>query len=103
MLAALFHDVGKAESALGIPGRVVATTLSLLVGRDAVGAWARRSDRLGRLGLYLDHPAVGERLILEAGGPPDAARWARVHQTTTADVPGMPERVRRALLDADDD
>lgn len=103
MVAALFHDVGKAESELGIPGRVVATVLAVGFGRASVAAWADRPGPERRFGLYLDHPSIGERLILEAGGPADAARWALVHQTATAVVPGMPERVRRALLDADDD
>jgi len=103
VVAALFHDVGKTESGLGIAGRVAATVLALGLGRDAVMAWAGAPGPKRRFGVYVDHPAIGARLILDAGGPPAAARWALVHQSTTADVPGMPERVRRALLDADDD
>ncbi len=104
MVAALLHDVGKAESGLGVPGRVMATLLAWVWGRQTVAAWTGRPGVRGRIGLYIDHPDRGAELILVAGGPPEAAAWARLHQQTgTATVPGIPDVVRAALAAADDD
>ncbi len=55
--AALLHDVGKAAARLGVPGRVLATSLSLL-----------RLPAPGRLGDYLAHPARGADLSQGEGG-----------------------------------
>lgn len=104
MLAALLHDVGKAQSGLGIPGRVVATLVAAAWGRQRVAIWACRTGMSGRIGLYIDHPAQGEELILVAGGPREAAAWARLHQDDPGTtVRGMPGIVGAALVAADDD
>ena len=48
VVAALVHDLGKHQARLGVVGRVVASVLGRL-GLPAPG----------RLGVYLDHPALG--------------------------------------------
>lgn len=68
--AALLHDVGKSEAALGTLGRVMATVAG--VGRDA--------ERVGgRAGVYLRHPQIGAALLARAGARPEAVVWAAVH------------------------
>lgn len=52
MAGALLHDVGKIDSALSVPGRVIATL---------IGA---RTDRFSR---YLDHERIGAEMVSEAG------------------------------------
>lgn len=87
--AALLHDVGKVESGLGTFGRVVAT----LVGR-------RRAR--GRMATYLDHPAIGGRLLTRAGSHELTVAWAEDHHKP-ADRWRVPAAEGTALKSADDD
>lgn len=93
--AALLHDVGKIEAGLGVLGRVVAT-LAALTGL------ARRRIVTRRIDLYLDHAALGSRLLADAGSDPLVVSWAGEHHLS----PGrwtVPLDLGHALKAADDD
>jgi hypothetical protein len=72
VVAGLLHDVGKIESSLGVPGRVVATFVRPVV----PGSWR---SRLGRIGRHLDYEDRGARLLAAAGSDPFVVTWAREH------------------------
>lgn len=55
MAGALLHDIGKIESDLGVPGRVLAT----IVG-----------PRTTRLRTYLEHESRGVELLEQVGSDP---------------------------------
>jgi response regulator RpfG family c-di-GMP phosphodiesterase len=57
--AALLHDIGKVESDLGVPGRVIATVVG------PVGTSFR---------LYHDHEKIGLNLCREAGSSDETLR-----------------------------
>jgi putative nucleotidyltransferase with HDIG domain len=67
--AALLHDIGKVASGLGTFGRVVATLVGALRGRE-VG---------GRVGQYLQHDRIGAELLATAGSDPLTVAWAAEH------------------------
>jgi hypothetical protein len=92
--AGLLHDVGKIESGLGVPGRVVAT----LVGPVVPRRWA---PRLGRLGCYLTYPERGSGLLAAAGSDPLVVAWAAEHHRPPSSWTIEPAAAR-ALRDADD-
>lgn len=56
VVAALVHDLGKRHARLGIAGRVIASVLARL-----------RLPTPGRLGVYLDHPALGAAELRDLG------------------------------------
>ncbi|MEX1005715.1 MAG: hypothetical protein WD990_02695 [Acidimicrobiia bacterium] len=56
VVAALCHDLGKRHARLGITGRVIASVLARL-----------RLPAPGRLGVYLDHPALGAAELQKLG------------------------------------
>jgi putative nucleotidyltransferase with HDIG domain len=91
--AALLHDVGKVDSHLRTPARVVATLASMVVGRARIR---------GRLGRYLRHDAIGAELLTAAGSDPLVVTWAREHHLPPARWTITP-RVANALKAADDD
>jgi hypothetical protein len=91
--AALLHDVGKLESGLRTPARVVATLAGMVAGRERIG---------GRLGSYLRHDALGAALLAGAGSDPLVVTWAREHHLPPARWTIAP-RVANALKAADDD
>jgi putative nucleotidyltransferase with HDIG domain len=94
LAAALLHDVGKVDAGLRTPGRVVATTLGIVVPP------VRRTR--GRIGRYLRHPEIGAEMIRAAGGREEAARWAAVHHDPSAwTAEGVPAVVGDALAAAD--
>jgi len=66
--AALLHDVGKAAAQLGVAGRVLATSLSLL-----------RLPTPGRWGDYLAHAARGADELETAGADFLVVAYARHH------------------------
>ena len=72
LAAALLHDVGKVDSGLGTPARVVAT-LAAMVGGD------RARSGTGRIGRYLRHPSIGSALLAEAGSESLTVAWAAEH------------------------
>lgn len=91
LAAALLHDVGKVEAAIGPWRRAVAT----------VGArWLR--TRGGRLGRYLRHDTIGAGLLRQAGSDPLTSTWALEHHLPP-DRWTIAPRVGHALKAADDD
>ncbi len=96
LAAALLHDVGKVTSGLGTFGRVGATALAMVGGRDRMAASP------GRVGAYLCHDRIGGDLLEAAGSDRLTVAWAREHHLP-------PERwsvsrpVAEALKAADDD
>jgi len=105
--AALLHDVGKIEPAIGTFGRVAVTLASVGFGRRRVLAWsARHADRprswRARAGQYLTHDELGAKLLEAAGSDPLTVTWAREHHMP----PGrwsLPHDVAGALKAADGD
>jgi putative nucleotidyltransferase with HDIG domain len=91
--AALLHDVGKLESGLRTPARVVATLAGMVVGRERLR---------GRLGSYLHHDEVGAKMLTAAGSDALVVTWAREHHLPPAQWTITP-RVANALKAADDD
>lgn len=95
LAAALLHDVGKVDSGLSTPTRVVATVVGLVGGRRA------RRGR-GRIARYLRHPETGSRLLVEAGSDPLTVAWAIEHHLPS-DRWTVDRRLGEALRAADDD
>ena len=87
-VAALLHDVGKVESALGTFERVLATLL--------------RQWRMARFAAYYDHPRIGADLLAQAGSDPLVVTWAREHHLPPERWT-LPPEAAAALKAADDD
>jgi hypothetical protein len=102
LAAALLHDVGKLDAGLSVPGRVMATGVVAVQGRETVAARAGEPGLSGRIARYSQHPARGAVLIEQIGGSPEAARWAAAHHDS-APPAGIPVPVVAALRAADDD
>ncbi|MCJ7725091.1 MAG: HDIG domain-containing protein [Acidimicrobiia bacterium] len=66
--AALLHDVGKRHARLGVIGRVLASVL-----------WLLHLGAPGRLGLFLDHGALGARELASLGAEPIVTAFAAGH------------------------
>lgn len=102
LAAALLHDVGKIESALGPVRRAGATVAGIVGGHDAAQRWRDREGPVGRVGRYLCHDQIGAELLANAGSDALTVAWAREHHLP-------PERwsvdiqVGAALKAADDD
>jgi hypothetical protein len=102
--ASLLHDVGKIDAHLGVFARVGATLAGAVGGRERAPAWSEGRGITRRVGLYLQHPALGAKQIAAAGGSDVAARWAAAHHDPSIwDATGIPTPVVTALHDADDD
>jgi hypothetical protein len=102
LAAALLHDVGKTEAALGTFGRAVATVHAALAGPRRAGSWRSASGWRGRVGRYVAHPELGAVLLRAAGSDPLTVAWAAEHQGQ--DRSGVvPAEVAAALAAADDD
>ena len=100
--AALLHDVGKIDSALGPVRRSLATVAGLAAGHEAALRWRRRGGPWGRVGRYLCHDEIGATLLASAGSDGLTVAWAREHHLP----PGrwtVPADVGEALKAADDD
>ncbi|HLT16776.1 MAG TPA: hypothetical protein VK007_08750 [Acidimicrobiales bacterium] len=102
LAAALLHDVGKVEAGLGTYGRVVATLAAAVAGRDMADRWQRSRGFTRRVGLYLNHPAIGGDLLAMAGSDPLTEAWAREHHLPPERWT-VPRPVADALKAADDD
>lgn len=98
LAAALLHDVGKLETGLGTPGRVVAT----LVGRRRAERWDGRAGIRGRFARYRRHDTIGAELLARAGADELTVAWAREHHRPER-AWTVPPVLGRALRDADDD
>ncbi len=79
MAAALLHDVGKVESELRTPARVMATLWWALVADDIADRWLDETGPRRRLAQYRRHPEIGEQLLLDAGADALTASWAGDH------------------------
>jgi hypothetical protein len=102
LAAALLHDVGKLDAGLSVPGRVLATAVIAVRGRDAPAADMACGGLRGRVARYAQHPARGAELIGAAGGPVEAAAWAASHHQSGGPA-SIPTPVAAALRAADDD
>jgi hypothetical protein len=104
LAAALLHDSGKIESGLHTGGRVVATLLAATLVRtsDDARRWSRRRGYRRRVGVYLLHPEVGGRLLIDAGSDPLTVAWTLEHHRP-ADRCTLDPVIAAALRDADDD
>lgn len=102
LAAALLHDVGKVDAGLGTLGRVGATLIGLAGSRARAAELARRRGPLGRVGRYLDHPAIGAALLEEAGSDPLTVAWTAEHHLDPERW-SVPSSVASALHRADDD
>ncbi len=94
--AALLHDVGKAETGLGVIGRSVATVVATVAG-------PRRARTLpGRFGRYVNHDELGAERLRTAGARPEAVSWAAAHHRPARfEASGIPLRICRMLAAAD--
>ena len=102
--AALLHDVGKVDSGLRTPARVVATLVWGVLDDGRAARWADRPDSglRSRLGRYRCHPEIGGRLLREAGADPLTADWAAEHHRTP-DRWTVAAPVASLLKECDDD
>lgn len=99
LAAALLHDVGKVDAGLGTMGRVVATVVALVAGRERATTW--RGGR-GRIARYLRHDEIGAALLADAGSDPLTVTWAREHHLSPSRW-SLTADVADALAAADDD
>ncbi|MHB8509641.1 MAG: HDIG domain-containing metalloprotein [Candidatus Dormibacteria bacterium] len=83
--AALLHDVGKAESPIGIPGRSLLVLAAVL---HAQAAFCRLPWFGVRARKYLDHPALGAAMLRAAGASEILVQVVAEHQS---ERPTMPE------------
>lgn len=88
IVAALVHDVGKADAGLGPVRRSIATVL------DIAGVQVG-----GRMGRYLDHGAIGARALESAGASDLTVSFARLHPGGPPS--GVDPERWKLLLDAD--
>ena len=102
LAAALLHDIGKRDSGFGTFRRSGAQLMGSLAGRSAGVAWMESSGQMRRVGIYLNHAAIGATAIAVAGGRPEVAAWAKVHHDEAAWASaGVPGSVARVLAAAD--
>ena len=102
LAAALLHDVGKVESALGPVRRSLVTIAGLAAGHERAQGWADRDGAVGRAGRYLCHDRIGADLLERAGSDGLTVSWAREHHLAP-DRWTVPRPVGEALKAADDD
>ena len=102
LTAALLHDVGKVEAALGTLRRVVATLAAGRLRRLDRGHPALRRPTLQRMAAYVRHDQLGADLLRAAGSHPLAVTWAREHHLRP-EAWTLPPHLAAALKAADDD
>ncbi len=94
--AALLHDVGKAEAALGTVGRAGATVVAALAGHARTRSWANAMAR------YVNHDELGADALRRAGARPETAAWAGAHHRRERWVAtGIPLEICEILAAAD--
>jgi predicted HD phosphohydrolase len=96
LAAALLHDIGKTSIGLRTPGRVVATVVSGVVGRERAALWD------SAIGRYLRHDSGGAELLTRIGSDPLTVAWTREHHQPRATWT-VPQPYADALKAADDD
>ena len=98
--AAALHDVGKYHAGLPTMGRVVATTVTAMLGERTVRRWAGRSGLAGRIGTYACHAEIGAEDLEAAGSDPLIVSWALEHHRPPEEWT-LPRPLGEALLAAD--
>lgn len=101
MVASALHDVGKADTALGTPGRVAATLFGVAVGRRRTARWLDRRGPIGRMARYRHHDERGARMLEAAGSAPLVVAWAREHHLAV-DQRSLDPHLAAALRRADE-
>lgn len=101
LAAALLHDVGKLEAGLGTYGRVVATLSVAVAGRGAAASWVESRGFTRRVGLYVQHEAIGADMLALAGSDPLTVALVR-EQSLPQGERTVPDRLVDALRRADD-
>lgn len=96
LAAALLHDVGKIDAAIGPFRRVAATVAAGALGRN------RLASGTGRYARYLRHDVIGGELLAAAGSDPLTVAWAAEHHRPPEQWTVAPA-IARALKAADDD
>jgi hypothetical protein len=100
--AALMHDVGKAHAKLTTLERALAALAGRMIRLETARRWAGSGGLIGRIGAYLTHGEIGAGMIRAAGGRPEIAAWAEVHQRPRSAIRiGIPPDVVEALLESD--
>jgi len=102
LAAALLHDVGKVDSALGPVRRSLVTVAGIAAGHGRARRWRTRGGVVGRAGRYLCHDEIGAQLLTEASSDPLTVAWAREHHLPR-DRWSVPPAIGAALKAADDD
>ncbi len=101
--AGLLHDVGKADSPVGIRHRILRV---LLVRRlPAVWRWLCRERGGRREAFYViaNHPEIGAQRLAEAGADPELVELVRFHESPApADWADTSRAQRHAALTAVD-
>jgi hypothetical protein len=92
--AALLHDVGKIQSGLRTPARVLATLFWAVNDEAKAVSWQDMDTFRGRLSKYRLHPEIGADLLTEAGSNELTISWARNHH-----LPGDPPAVDPAYVE----
>ncbi len=77
--AALLHDVGKVDSGLRTPSRVIATLFWGVTPSERALEWSDAPGVRGRFARYHLHPAIGAELCEAAGSHSATSAWAREH------------------------
>lgn len=102
LAAALLHDVGKLRSGLRTPGRVLATVVAGIGGRERISQWSAQRGYRQRIGLYLGHPEIGAAMLRAVGSDPVVVQWAAQHHRPAADWT-IDRQVAAVLNEVDDD
>jgi putative nucleotidyltransferase with HDIG domain len=96
LAAALLHDVGKADSTLGVIGRSLATAAAAVAGPRRARAFP------GAFGRYVNHDELGAQRLRAAGARPETVSWAAAHHRPGCwDATGIPPAICRMLAAAD--
>lgn len=101
LVASALHDVGKADTALGTPGRVAATLFGVAVGRRRTSRWLEWRGPVGRMARYRHHDERGAQMLEAAGSAPLVVAWAREHHLE-ADQRSIEVHLAAALRRADE-
>ena len=102
LAAALLHDIGKIDADLGTWGRVVATLSAKVAGRDTAKLWSKSTGFTRKVGLYLQHPAIGADMLEMADSDPLTVAWAAEHHRSPEEWT-IDADIAQVLHDVDDD
>ena len=102
LAAALLHDCGKIDAALGTYGRVVATLSVSIAGQSAAEEWTEARGFTRKIGLYARHAQIGADRLALGGSDELTIAWTREHHQPE-ETWTIPHHLAIALKDADDD